>query len=495
MNKEDSYLSVSGYFFAFSLCLLSFLLYDDVKIGLFLLLVSFIIFTVLIIKTLKYSGLLSPISMFVIYSFIAYPIMMLYYLIDPTKTFFAGMPIRFDYPRYEDFYFTFLYFLIGYIAFIGGFIGIKGKPKKIICPSADVSRFDANIKILPNLNILMIISLILLFAGFFLRFKLHIGLLFGHAYGDAPILGYNIVGITYFLFIHSNIFLLPIYLYTSIKKNNRIHSIIAFSLLVILAIFDTISLSKAGFIYFLFICTIVYILLGDSRKNISRTAVAIVGLSVILVIIIMFPMVRYLREISLAAGVIGLDAITMGLHNIKFNDLLNNINIGESLIALLSRIFIGFDQQLPVIAYGRQHGLLNWNDLFEYLLGNYAKGYHYWYFVDITGFGEELLGKTQHAGNLIGFLYAYFNWAGIFIGMLLWGKFNRLCYDKIRDICWHYDAYGVGLTVVYLFWFISLFQNADLFGHGVRFFIGNIILFIFWRKLLTFLSNPQIKVL
>lgn len=481
-----TYLKISIYALTFSLCMLSlyFANYNP-DLGLSFLVLSFTIFTISIIKTIKRSGLLSTLSIFVIYSSIAYPIMMFYYFINPSKIFFANMPIRFEYPNYEDFYFTFLYFLIGYCSFIIGFTGMKAKPEKIIC-----SQNNPGKTLLPNLKVLMLISLVLLLVDYFLRFKYHIGLLFGDVYGYAPKIGYKIKGIIYFLFIHSKIFLFPIYLYVSIKRRQPIHSLIALSLLLIVAIFDTISLSKGGFIYFLFICTVIYLLLGDNRKIIPQPVLIIIGFVALFLAIIIFPIINFYRNMAIAEGIIGIDAIPIALQNINY--LLSNIDIKSSLIDFLSRIFMGFDQLYPVIAYGRQHDLLNWSDLLVYLAGDNTKGYHFFYFTKITGFGEELLGKTQHAGNIWGLFYFYFGFIGIFIGMFLWGKFNRWCYEKIRSICGHYDAFGVPLVAVYLLWFVSIIQNADLFGYGIRFFIGNIMLFIIWRELLGFLSKLYI---
>jgi len=110
MKRASDYQTVSIYAFAFFLGALSiFFGSDNAQIGLFLLVCSFILVTMWVIKNILRNGFLSPLFIFVFMSFIAYPVMMLYFFSEPSKIFFVDMPIMFEYPIYEDFYFALLY--------------------------------------------------------------------------------------------------------------------------------------------------------------------------------------------------------------------------------------------------------------------------------------------------------------------------------------------------------------------------------------------------
>jgi hypothetical protein len=464
--RFSNYLIPSAYILLCSLSLISLFWIDSSKIGVVLLFTFSVLFTLEKIRKICYSkDLLSPLFIFITISFIAFPVKFLFYFIKPSEMFFEKLraPINFNYSGY-DFYITFLVFLLGYFSFILGYKRF-GTRYKI---STWSSKQAKKIIVVPNLNKLMFLCCLILFLEFYIKFKFGIGFLLI----EPPKVGFRIVGITYFFFLCSRLFLITLYVYVSFIKRANSHILLSITILLFMAILEAIGLSKIGLIYGFFILVVVSLLLKEKRGRFPR-AIPILAVCFILAWIVVFPVIEAYRFTPM-----------MVERHVKFSNaqlLVQYIGhipeyTSESLNRALTRIS-GFDQLLPIIAYGKDHALLNLSALSDSYNGGTL------YKSDILGFHpEEPIG---FAHTLWGVFYIHLGLVGVILGMFLWGKLNRLLYETTRKIYFRNNAYGAALWPLYLMWFLFNTFDGYLFYFGMRYFIAIVFVFLFWKNVLS----------
>jgi len=464
------YLSLCTYLLVFLVCTLALFWVDSSKIGVVLLFAFSLVFTIEMIKKQSFHpiGFLSPLFVFIIISFLTYPLKFLLYSFNPLQFFFFvdRLPINFNFSEY-DYYITFLIFLIGFFSFYFGYI-IKTNTN--YRSTLNYRKIKATIKI-PTLNILMLISIFLTFMVYILQFKLGIGRIFV----SSPKIAFKIVGITYYIFFTSQALLLSLYLFASIERNQIIHIFLASLIVLVVVGFSLMNLSKAGLLYPIFIFIVLFILNKDKTgKYPKKLFIIIIGL--ILLFFALYSGIATYREITLRHGSGG------GIESLRF--FIQSVDVRRSLNkldAIFSRLG-GLDVMLPIVSYGKDHALFSGIDLLNLIFGDNTKDYFLMY-KNILGLPPEWTSGFEV--SLMGFLYIYFRIGGIIIGMFLWGKFNRFVFDIIKGIYLKSYSFGASLFVIYLQWFIFVTFGFGPNSHkmAVNSFLANVFIFLFWKTL------------
>ena len=131
----------------------------------------------------------------------------------------------------------------------------------------------------------------------------------------------------------------------------------------------------------------------------------------------------------------------------------------------------------PITIYGRNHYLLSFWDIF-----NPIKGGNF-YKCDILGLDPKINVGFSH--TLWGFFYLRFKIIGVIFGMFLWGKINRFIFKIFKKYCLHKDVFAIAFWASYLPCFYFSTFDGNLIYFGVKWFIGIIITFFFWEKILS----------
>lgn len=436
-----------------------------------------VFFTFLLLRQVKKAlDYLNPLTLFLIISFLAFQLKFYVYYLNPSKMYFTNSPINFYYDE-SDFHFTFLYFILGYFSFILGYsrFGNKNQPSTSI-----LRKISGHTGRIPRLSTLMAINIIFLILSSILMYKFQIGLLFG----EAPVLGFKIVGIIYYFFVYGSHFLFLLYIYASFRNKNYFHIFFSLSLLFTTTFIGASSYSKAGFLVAFLILLSIILSLKQFHKKIPNV-IYISALLSLGFFIALYPLIQLYRFAGL-----GMD-ISRGISSLPLlfavaKDI--EVSISQVFWDIFSRVS-GFGSLLSIVAYEKDAELLNVSDFFQYFLGNESSDYALFYRINIMG----VLHETGFELTLWGFLYIYFGVYGIVLGMFLWGKLNRFLFRIIREIyCTNY-VYGMTLLFLYLIWFLGI-----TFGFGpntpwmaLKVFVATIFLFVFWTKVFSF--TPKLR--
>ena len=461
------------YLLIFFVCALALFWVDILDVGVVLIVAFCFVFT---IETIKKQSLhpiefLSPLLIFIVISFITYPLKFLVYSFDPSQFFFFDVAwqsnlwqLNFNFSQ-DDCYLTFLIFLIGFFSF---YLGYRIKTNINSRSTLDDRKIKTVIKI-PSLNTLLVISILFTFIIYILQFKLGIGKLFA-----TPIkLPFKIVGITYYIFFTSQALLLNLYFFTSIEREKKIHIFLASFMVLVVVGFSMINLSKAGLLYPILIFIVLFVLNKDKMGKYSKKLL-FTAIGLILLFFALYSCLATYREITLKHGLVG------GTESLKF--FIPNVNVSlDGLKAIFSRLG-GLDVMLPIVSYGKDNALFSGNDLLALISGADSKDYFLMY-KNILGLPPERISGFEI--SLMGFLYMYFRIGGIIIGMFLWGKFNRFIFEIVKRIYLKSFSFGASLFVIYIQWFVY-----TTFGFGpnthkmaVNIFLANVVIFLLWKTL------------
>jgi hypothetical protein len=472
IGMPNVYLSLCTYLLVLLVGAMASFLVDSSKIGVVLLFVCSLVFTIEMIRKQLFHpiGFLSPLFVFIVISFLTYPLKLILYSFNPLQFFFFvdQYPITFNFSEYEC-YITFLIFLIGFLSFYFGYITRTNTNSR---STSNYREIRATEKI-PSLNMLMLISSFLTFMVYILQFKLGIGRIFV----SSPEVGSKIVGITYYIVFTSQALLLPLYLFASIERHQRIHIFLACLMVLVVVGFSLINLSKAGLLYPIFILAVLFVLNRDrTGRYPKKLFIVIIGL--VLLFLVLYSSMGIYRQVALQHGSGGgIESLGIFIQSVNVN-----IGVGVSKMeAIFSRLG-GLDVMLPIVSYGKDHALFSGSDLLRLIVGDNTKDYFLMY-KNILGLPPEW--KSGFEITLMGFLYTYFRIGGIVMGMFLWGKFNRFIFEIIKGIYLKSYAFGASLFVIYIQWFI-----LTTFGFGpnthkmaVDSFIADVFIFLLWRTL------------
>ncbi|MFA4932325.1 MAG: O-antigen polymerase [Caldisericia bacterium] len=468
----EAYPRLCAYFLILLVGTLASFCVDSSKMGIVLLFVSSLVFTIEVTRKQLFHpiGFLSPLFVFTAISFLTYPLKLILYSSNPSQFFFFvdQLPITFIFAEH-DYYITFLIFLIGFFSFYFGYI-MKANTN---CRStSNCRKIQATTKI-PTLNMLMLISSFLTLTVYFLQFKLGIGRIFV----SPPEVAFKIVGITYYIFFTSQALLLPLYLFASIERHQRVHIFLAFLMVLVVVASSLMNLSKAGLSYPIFILAVLFVLNRDKTGRYPKKLfIIIIGL--VLLFFVLYSSIGAYRQVALEHGSGGgIESLRIFIQSIGVN-----VNVGVSKVGAIFSRLGGLDVMLPIVSYGKDHALFSGSDLARLIAGDNAKDYFLMY-KNILGLPPEW--KSGFEITFMGFLYMYFRIGGIIVGMFLWGKFNRFIFEIIKGIYLKSYAFGASLFVIYIQWFI-----LTTFGFGpnthkmaVNSFIADVFIFLLWRTL------------
>lgn len=435
-----------------------------------LIIFSYITFKIIRKKEGNALDYISPFKIFVIFTFIGFPLKMLISYISEDFLFFKNFPVNFSLSTL-DYFKTFAVFLVGYVAFVLGYKTRFFKEIKKYRVPLSVNNLIRQ----TNSNLLMVLSAFFLIIDFYFKVKFKVGLLLVEP--EIQFSGYIL-----FFNVFSKLFISSIYFIRSfLKENNYFHKSASSIILLSIGVLENITMTKGGFVQVLLIILSVLFVIKFKKGLYPKSFMKMI-IFVFVAILLLFPVIEVYRQEYMILGEGSLSLFNLA--GAFFSEDISNISSYIPMIfsRVLSRV-LGFEQLLPVVAYFKdQEFFLNfYTPLIENI--NYAPGE--FYKSEILGLPLDQPGGF--AATSWAFFYINFGIVGIFLFMFIWAKIIRYSFSLIKRIGYHNPEIVAGVLPIYLMWFYIM-TIEGVFAYATKYLIGFVCVIVFWCiffKLLT----------
>jgi len=430
--------------------LISFLIAPDVSLITPFLYAIYILITLYILRFAK-DDIFSPLTFFILFSFLGFGLKLPLLSLFPERAFFVN-------PFYNPFFsydvstitLAFAVFLAGYVAFVAGFKVVKRGIK------LEVSERSSH----PFL--LVVLSAVLIATSFYFRSRFLLGIpgsnvaLIEHA------------GYIYYPLLYGAIIAPSLVFYAALTKGSIFYTIIGLVLFGGSALLEMLLGWKGGVIRVALIMLIIYYYVSRYRKRRMNPQVKhwVSGVILLMIVgtVILYPVVfQYRHTILIPSSEVNM---------VAFGDIIktSGLNVLQTLNSLIRR-FSGLDNLIAMVAYFQQ-GMWGhiasppsfFSNLFG--IGISPEQFYTW---QVLGISSNIV--TTNAPTGWGALYIYGGVIGVAIGMSFIGMLSKFLYLTFlvnirRDGRW---------IVFYTIFMVKIFWPVVFEGTMVNYFRKNFI--------------------